>query len=64
MDKPKPNTERDYFLTCASCGEHWIKRAASLPRQCPRCGDRHWNKPAPERVDGTLPATVNASVKP
>lgn len=38
------NKKTDFVLTCGTCKGTWMRRSENLPKQCPKCGDRHWNK--------------------
>ena len=37
-------------LICTVCGHTWIARTTK-PQKCPKCGNRDWDKPRPEREE-------------
>lgn len=58
----RPATINDYQVTCFICREQWTLRLlAKLPKQCPRCGNRHWNKPAAVGVSSADPSASMAA---
>lgn len=41
-----PTTKDDLTLTCQRCKNIWQRRnLETLPKSCPRCGSRYWQKP-------------------
>ena len=58
-----PATVKDYRVTCFVCREQWtIRLLGKLPKQCPRCGSRHWNEPA-AALGGTSVASQGGQAK-
>lgn len=35
--------------TCEGCGHVWLSRKVDVPRVCPHCGNRKWNKTEDEK---------------
>ena len=53
----------DFQLRCQVGGYEWTNRARGLPKMCPDCYSRHWNKRLRVSFDKRVQAPATATAK-